>query len=119
MVAVIEDDEVERRALGRVLQLAGFEPALFESAETYLASRPDHAHCLIIDVHLTGMSGLDLQHKLRSEKSTVPIIVVTGNRSEVIRERAEQAGCAAFLRKPVDANTILGLLESMPRQAHE
>ena len=117
MVAVIEDDEVERRALGRVLQLAGFEPALFDSAETYLASPPDHAHCLIIDVQLTGMSGIDLQHKLRSEKATVPIIVVTGNRSEVIRHRAEQAGCAAFLRKPVDANTILGLLGSMPREA--
>jgi FixJ family two-component response regulator len=116
VVAVIEDDAVERRALGRVLTLAGFEPALFDSAETYLASPPDHAHCLIIDVHLTGMSGIDLQRKLRAEQSTVPIIIMTGNRSDVIRERAVHAGCAAFLRKPVNANTILDLLGTMTRQ---
>jgi FixJ family two-component response regulator len=118
VVAVVEDDEVERRALGRVLKLAGFEPALFDSAESYLATPPDHAHCLIIDVHLTGMSGIDLQQKLRSEESTVPIIIMTGNRSDVIRERAERAGCAAFLRKPVNANTILELLGTIPPRPH-
>jgi FixJ family two-component response regulator len=109
VVAVIEDDEVERRA---------FEPALFDSAETYLASPPDHTHCLIIDVHLTGMSGIDLQQKLRAEESTVPVIIMTGNRSDVIRERAERMGCAAFLRKPVNANAILELLGTIPRRPH-
>jgi FixJ family two-component response regulator len=118
VVAVIEDDDVERRALGRVLSLGGFEPVLFESAEAFLASPPRLAHCLIIDVHLTGMSGIDLQQRLSSAASTVPIIVTTGNRSDVVRERAERAGCAAFLRKPVNATTILGLLESLPRQPH-
>ena len=118
MVAVIEDDEVERRALGRLLKLSGFEPALFDRAEAFLASRPDSPHCLIIDVHLTGMSGIDLQQKLRAEASTVPIIVMTGNRSDVVRERAERAGCAAFLRKPVNATTIFELLGSLPRPSH-
>jgi FixJ family two-component response regulator len=118
VVAVIEDDHVERRALGRVLRLAGFEPALFESAEAFLASPPQLAHCLILDVHLTGMSGIDLQHRLSVAASTVPIIVTTGSRSDVVRERAERAGCAAFLRKPVNATTILELLESFPRQPH-
>jgi FixJ family two-component response regulator len=118
VVAVIEDDAVARSALGRLLQVGGFESALFDSAETFIAARPDRAWlCFIIDVQLTGMSGIDLQRRLRSEGSEVPIIVTTGNRAEVIRERAQQAGCAAFLWKPFSGNTILSLLESIARQS--
>ena len=116
VVAVIEDDEVERRALGRVLRLAGFEPALFDSAETFLAAPPSQAHCFIIDVHLTGISGIELQQRLTANASTVPMIVTTGDRSDAVRARAERAGCAAFFRKPVNATNILDLLESFPRQ---
>jgi FixJ family two-component response regulator len=72
-VAVIEDDDLERGALGRLLQAGGFEPELFESAETFIASPPTRSWlCLVVDVHLTGMSGIDLQRKLRAEGSEVP-----------------------------------------------
>jgi FixJ family two-component response regulator len=118
LVAVIEDDEVARWALGRVLQAGGFEPALFESAEAFVAARHDRAPmCVIIDVHLTGMSGIELQHKLRGEGSVVPVIMTTGDRADSIRERAHQAGCAAFLWKPFTASTLLGLLGSIEREA--
>jgi FixJ family two-component response regulator len=119
LVAVIEDDAVSRSALGRLLQAGGFEPALFDSAEAFIASPPDRAVlCVIADVHLTGISGIDLQRKLRSEAPEVPIIITTGDRRNAVRERAQQVGCAAFLSKPFSAETILGVLASIPRRSH-
>ena len=113
-VAVIEDDDLERDALGRVLQAGGFEPALFESAESFIASARDYQwRCLVVDVNLPGMSGIDLQRKLRAEGSEVPIIVFTGNRAEAIRTLAEQAGCIGFLWKPFSADAILALVRSI------
>jgi FixJ family two-component response regulator len=118
LIGVIEDNKISRYALGRVLQLGGFEMALFDTAEAFMASRQKPALlCLIVDVHLTGMSGLDLQGKLRREGSTLPIIVTTGDRTDVIRERAHQDGCSAFLWKPFSADTILALVGSIAAQA--
>jgi FixJ family two-component response regulator len=115
LVAVIEDDAVSRSALGRLLEAGGFEPALFSSAEAFLASQATRAwRCLILDVHLTGMSGIDLQRRLRSEGCDVPVIVCTGDRADMTRERAQQAGCVAFLLKPYSADTLLPLLRSIP-----
>jgi FixJ family two-component response regulator len=118
-VGVIEDDDLERGALGRLLQAGGFEPALFESAETFIASRQTRSWlCLVVDVHLTGMSGIDLQRKLRDEGSAVPIIITTGNKADAIRERAEQAGCIAFLWKPFSGDAFLALVEAIADQTH-
>ena len=128
-VAVVEDDPVARTALGRLLRVGGFDPTLFESAEAFMSSFTSHSHespapatsrwlCLIVDVQLTGMSGLDLQEQLRSCGCDVPIILITGNRADVVRERAKQAGCAAFLYKPFSGTTILGLLGSIAGEAN-
>jgi FixJ family two-component response regulator len=117
VVGVIEDDVIARGALGRLLQAGGFDPVLFSSAETFVAltrSRP--WLCLIVDVQLTGMSGIDLQRNLRADGCDVPIILITGNRAETVREDAEQAGCAAFLWKPFSGETILELLGSIARE---
>ena len=114
LVAVVEDDDNARTALGRLLDAAGFEHALFESAETFLAEKRDRGWtCLIVDVHLPGMSGIDLQHTLRCEGSTAPIIVITARDTSAIRERAHEAGCAAFLTKPFRGDTLLALLDSL------
>ena len=113
-VAVVEDDDNARTALGRMLGAAGFEHALFSSAEAFLASKPDReCACLIVDVQLTGMSGIDLQRKLRSDGSNAPVIVITAHGSDAVRERAERAGCAAFLTKPFNGDSILALLASL------
>jgi len=117
-VAVIEDDDAARSALGRLLTIGGFETALFDSAETFIAAGASSPWlCLIVDVQLTGMSGIDLQQRLRSEGSQVPVIVITANRASVVRERAERAGCLAFLCKPFSGTAILGLLGSIA-QSH-
>lgn len=119
LVAVVEDDEISRGALGRLLQAGGFEAVLFDCAETFITSPPDRPWvCLIVDVHLTGMSGIDLQRRLHSEGSKVPIIVTTGDRADGIRKAAQEAGCAAFLRKPYDAHTLLPLIAWIARQSY-
>ena len=117
LVGVIEDHSISRDALGRLLHAGGFEPALFDSAEEFISTQPSAAWlCLIVDVQLPGMSGLDLQTRLRSEGCGVPIIIITGNRATAIRERAEQGGCTAFLCKPFGAESLLPLLASMNDQ---
>jgi FixJ family two-component response regulator len=119
LVVVVEDDDMSRAALGRSLRAGGFEPALFESAETFFVSRLDRVpFCVIVDVHLTGMSGLDLQDRLRRQQREVPVIVTTADRTQAIRERAQQAGCAAFVWKPFSGETILDVLASMARPSH-
>src|SRR5262249_13987486 len=116
-VAIIEDDDAARAALGRVLRAGGFETALFENAEAFIASRAGQPWlCLIVDVQLTGMSGIHLQRTLRHQGFDAPIIIITANRADVIRERAEQGGCAAFLWKPFSADAILSLLASIARR---
>ena len=63
--------------------------------------------CLIVDVQLTGMSGIELQRQLRAAECDVPVIIISGNRTDSVREHADQAGCAAFLWKPFSGETIL------------
>jgi FixJ family two-component response regulator len=88
---------------------------LFSSAETFIASRANRPWlCLIVDVHLTGMSGIDLQQWLRTDGVEVPMIITTGDRADLVRERAQQAGCIAFLLKPFSGDVILPLLRSLP-----
>jgi FixJ family two-component response regulator len=68
---------------------------------------------LLLDVHLRGMSGLDLQRRLRSEGSTIPVIIITAFDDARGREQAERLGCVAYLRKPCEAETILSLLRRL------
>jgi FixJ family two-component response regulator len=115
VVAVVEDDAPSRRALGRLLLAAGFEPVLFESAEAYIASSAAPA-CLIVDVHLPGMSGIELQQRLRAAGAAPPIIVTTASHESVMMERAQQNGCAAFFWKPIDGDTLTATIESLANQ---
>ena len=112
VVAVVEDDASARKALGRLLQAGGFEPALFESAEAYIEADPAPA-CIVLDVRLSGMSGIELQQRLRDGGRMPPIIVTTASHEASIRERAEQNGCAGFFWKPVDAGALIAAIASL------
>jgi FixJ family two-component response regulator len=117
LVIVIEDDAASRRSLGRVLRLGGFDAAVFASAEEFLdappASFPAPPVGLVLDLQLPGMSGIDLQRRLRAEGSTLPIIVVTASAQAGAREEVERLGCLAYLSKPCDGDTILSVLRSL------
>ncbi len=121
LVVVIEDDPASRKTLARVLRAGGYEPVLYESAEEFLSSPPPAAPIgLLLDVHLGGMSGLELQRRLRNEGSTLPVIIITAFDDARGREQAERLGCVAYLRKPCEAETILAALRGVandnPRQ---
>ena len=117
LVAVVEDDAASQKTLARLLRLGGYEAALYASAEEFLSFPPQSSPtALLLDMHLGGMSGLDLLRRLRDEGSTIPVIIVTAFDDARSREQAERIGCVAYLRKPCEAETILALLR---RLAHD
>jgi len=107
-VAVVDDDASFARALGRLLRAAEFEVRTFPSAEAFLASTtlppPD---CLVLDIQLGGMSGVELQQRLHELGDQTPIIFVTAHDAPEVRSEAVQAGCVAYLRKPVASRALL------------
>ena len=107
-VAIIDDDASANRALGRLLRGAGFEPSGFESAESYLADplRRSFA-CVLADIQLTGMSGLELQAHLNAERCKIPIIFITAHGDEKMRMQALRAGAVGFMAKPFDDEALL------------
>ena len=114
LVVVVEDDPATQKTLARVLRAGGYDAAVYPSAEAYLSAPPKSSPIgLLLDVHLGGMSGLDLQRRLRSEGSTVPVIIITAFDDARSREQAERLGCVAYLRKPCEAETILSLLQRL------
>lgn len=107
-IAVVDDDEPLREGLGSVLKAAGFSIDTFASAEEFLASpHRNRAACVILDVRLPGMSGVELQRRLVESASRVPIIFVTAHGDGAIRDLVMNAGAAAFLNKPVRSDRLL------------
>ena len=108
MVAVVEDDASYRVALQRLLKSAGFSVQLFESAEDFLNSGQQHeTGCLIADIRMPGMSGLDLQARLNTEQCPIPTIFITAHGDEKMRLQAMRGGAVKFLAKPFDGAILL------------
>lgn len=108
MVAVIEDDESYRSAVQRLLKSAGFPVQSFASAEEFLSSGRQHeTGCLITDIRMPGMSGLDLQAKLNADHCAIPTIFITAHGEEDMRLRAMRGGAVKFMVKPFDCAILL------------
>ena len=106
LIAVVDDDHSFRTAIGRLLTLWGFRVEGFASAEAFL-QQPARAHCLVLDLHLGGMSGLELQARLMDEGRQIPIVFVTANEDFIVSRIALAAGAAAYLQKPFDDRRLL------------
>jgi FixJ family two-component response regulator len=99
--------------MSSLVRSLGFETYAFASAEEFLASpRLNDTSCLVVDVQMPGMSGLDLQNELASRDRPMPIIFITAFPEERIRKRAEAAGAAGFFSKPVDSQALIRCLET-------
>jgi FixJ family two-component response regulator len=108
MVAVVEDDESYRSALQRLLKSEGFSVQSFASAEEFLESGRQHeTGCLIADIRMPGLSGLDLQARLNADHCPIPTIFITAHGDEKMRLQAMRGGAVKFLAKPFDGAVLL------------
>jgi FixJ family two-component response regulator len=110
-VVVVDDDISVRESLELLIQNEGWQPALYESAQEFLAQLPNVVpSCLILDVNLPDLSGLDIQQRISYEKSSTPIIFITGYGDIPTSVRAMKAGAAEFLTKPLDDEILIGAI---------
>ena len=110
-ISVIDDDASVREALEAFLRSAGFRTQSFASAEQFLDSgRLEDTACLILDVRMPGMSGVELQERLIAAGSAVPIIFISAHSDEDARARALERGAVEFFRKPFPDDALLGAI---------
>ena len=108
LVVIVDDDELMRRALDGLMKQAGLQALTFASAEEFLNSgEQERTACLIADIRMPGMSGLDLQSKLNRDRIRIPIIFITALGDEKMRMQALRAGAVEFLNKPFDDDALL------------
>jgi FixJ family two-component response regulator len=107
-VAIVDDDESMRSALLGLLKVLGLQAQAFASAEEFLTSGQQHqCACLIADIRMPGMSGLELQAKLNAERVRIPTIFITAHGDAKMRMQALRAGAVEFLAKPFDDEALL------------
>ena len=112
LIAIVDDDQSFREALGNLLRLIGFRTAIFASARNFLDSPQfPNVSCAILDVSMPRMDGLELQRHLVATHP-IPIIFITDLRDAKTREQAVGAGAISFLNKPVSEKTLIGALNS-------
>jgi len=110
-VAVVDDDESFARAIGRLLRAAGFEVQVYSAAEMFLpAFTRDSFDCLVLDIQLGGISGLDLGRRLVEMGSKTPVVFVTALEDEEHHRSAQQIGCSTYLHKPVSGRLLVGAI---------
>jgi FixJ family two-component response regulator len=108
LVAIVDDDDSVRSALQGLLKAVGFPAQAFASAEEFMLSdQHRQTSCLIADIRMPGMSGLELQAKLNSERCMIPIIFITAHGDTKMRMQALRAGAVEFLAKPFDDEALL------------
>jgi FixJ family two-component response regulator len=108
LIAIVDDDASVRKATGRLVKAAGFATEAFGSADALLGwARLNEIACLLLDVQMPGMNGLDLQDRLRATGVAFPIIFITGFPDEGARARALDGGAIGYLAKPVDDRALM------------
>ena len=108
LVSIVDDDESMRVALHGLLKAVGLPAQAFASAETFLESGQQHeTACLIADIRMPGISGLELQAKLKAERCKIPTIFITAHGDSEMRMQALRAGAVEFLTKPFDDEVLL------------
>jgi FixJ family two-component response regulator len=122
VVSIVDDDRSVCRALWRLVRSAGYTAETFASAREFLDSAPvGRTACLVLDIHLDGMSGFELADRLAADQIAIPIIFITAHDDAPTRDRVRRAGVAAYLPKPFDEKTLLDTISKVvdggPRSA--
>ncbi len=117
-VYVIDDDEAMRDSLNFLLDSANFDVTLFESAVNFLEALPGlHFGCVVSDVRMPGLDGIELLKRMKAAHSTFPIIIMTGHGDVPLAVEAMKLGAVDFLEKPFEDDRLIGMIEGAIRQA--
>ena len=112
-VAIVDDEEPVRKALKRLLRASGLEAETYASGKDFLQAslvrRPD---CVVLDLHMPGMDGLQVLHELSTSKTPLPAVVITAYDEPASRAKCLAAGAAAYLRKPLDERLLLNAISA-------
>jgi FixJ family two-component response regulator len=113
-VGIIDNDASALTAAVDLLDACGFTTISFSSAEQFLISAAKkQIDCLLVDIHLNGLSGIELRHRLKTSHPALPVIFMTGLDDNATRRRALEAGCVTFLRKPFSARQLVDAIEKV------
>ena len=113
VVFVVDDDPGMLKGVERLLQVRGLHAELFDSGEDFLnRADPRAAICLVLDIHLSGMSGIELMRRLACAGCRLPVIFITAKDSESTRKAAVEVGCFAYLRKPFPSQLLVDAIEA-------
>jgi two-component system, LuxR family, response regulator FixJ len=113
MIHVIDDDAAMRDSLAFLLDVNGFEPKVYDSAAAFLSQAPvAQLTCVVSDIRMPGMNGIELVRKLRGEGATCPVILITGHGDVALAVEAMKAGAADFIEKPFDDAVLLGAIRA-------
>jgi FixJ family two-component response regulator len=113
-VAVVDDDESLCRSLGRLLRAAGIQPITYASAEAFLTdTKHPKFDCIVLDIQLGGMSGIELGRRIAAEPGHTPFIYITAHEDPDSRADAESAGCAAYFRKTESGAEVLEAIRGL------
>src|SRR4051812_30761405 len=111
-VFIVDDDPSVRDALGLLLGVRGYRTAVFASGEDFMhAWRPEWAGCLVLDIRMPGVNGLELQRQLATMNSTLPIIMITGHGDASLARQAFKADACDFFEKPIDDEALILSIE--------
>ena len=117
LISILDDDASVRESTQFLIRSVGFRAEVFSSAGDFLNSdQIEETGCLILDVRMPGMNGLELQQQLAKEKRPIPIIFITAHADDNEEKRARKAGAVEFLRKPVDEEKLLKAIQAALRQ---
>ena len=113
LISNVDDDDALRTSLENLIRSVGLRTQGFTSAEAFLSSNHvPETRCLVLDVRMAGMSGLELQRQMAAAKSPIPIIFITAHEDDAQRTRALEAGALAFLHKPFYEEELLNAIEA-------
>lgn len=116
-VAVVDDDESLRRSFSRLLCAAGFQPVAYPSAEAFLQdSKRPQFDCLVLDINLPGMSGIELSQRLTAVADATPVIFITAHDDEALKEQASIGGHAGFFLKSDSGDDVMDAIQRASRQ---
>ena len=117
-MAVIDDDPSMLRSVERLLNANGFVTEGYSSAEAFLnEAQTGRFRCIVLDIHLGGMSGIELWHRLKQGGTSPPVIFITAADDETLERAAIKAGCVAYLHKPFRAESLIAAINSAPRRS--